>query len=406
MLNDPFLGRFFGDQPRFGLPEERAQRGLGSGVIISPDGVILTNNHVVAQADKIRVKLPDDREVDAQVVGTDPKSDVAVLRVEEKNLPFIAVADSSKNRVGDIVLAIGSPFALSHSVTMGIISALNRNTTGITEYGDFIQTDAAINPGNSGGALINMRGELIGINTAIVSGSGGNQGIGFAIPSNMAMAVKDAILKDGHVVRGWLGVMIQPVTPEIADNLGAKDRKGVLVSDVTKDGPAHKAGLKRGDIILKIDDTETTDPAQLKNLIAAKGKATRVKVGLLRDNKPVELMVTLGELPDEARAGKNEPSQLKEDLGLFSGVTVKKLDPQIRERLRIPEEVKGVLVADVEAGSAAAEFGLQPGDIVMEVNRKATPDIPAFKQAVQKEAKRLLLLIYRDGNTLFLAISK
>jgi len=335
-FSDPFF-HFFFDQPgrSFRDAPRRREQSLGSGVIVGADGVIVTNNHVVAQAEKIRVALKDGRELEAKLVGSDPKSDVAVLRVDAKDLPAIAVADSSKIRVGDLVLAIGNPFGIGQTVTMGIISAVGRANIGITDYEDFIQTDAAINPGNSGGALVTMDGLLVGINTAIVSRSGGYQGIGFAIPSNMAMQVKDSILKHGKVIRGWLGVAIQDVTEELSKSLEVPARSGVLVSDVTPDSPAAKAGLKRGDVITAIDGVKTTDSAHLRNLVALAGKGKKVKVDLLREGKEKSFEVTLGEQPaDGTSAGLG--GEGTEDTGLFAGVSVQELDPAARGRLRIP----------------------------------------------------------------------
>ncbi|MBN2358175.1 MAG: DegQ family serine endoprotease [Deltaproteobacteria bacterium] len=417
----PFGGspfhRFFGIppgmEPDLGQPAPGPgggwfQQGLGSGVIISADGLILTNNHVVAQADEIKVELSDERQLEAEVVGTDPKSDIAVIRVKEKNLPAIAVADSSRVRVGEVVLAIGSPFGLSHSVTMGIISAIGRANVGIIEggYEDFLQTDAAINPGNSGGALVNMRGELVGINTAIASRSGGYQGIGFAIPSSMAMSVKDSLLKHGRVIRGWLGVAIQNLTPELAENMGVKARHGVLISDVTRESPAQKSGLRRGDIVLKIDGKATNEVSELRNLIAMKGKGATVRLSVLRDNREREIAVELGELVDDQAAVGTAPAEGKQEQGLLSGLTVRNLDPATRRKHDLPAETRGVLVTEVRSRSPAARSGLRPGDIVVEVNRSPTPDVEAFRKAAASADQRVLLLIDRDGNTIFLALSR
>jgi len=413
--------RFFGVPPGFGPDQEGQtpgpgpgqggelfQQGLGSGVIVSADGLILTNNHVVEQADEIKVELSDERQFEAEVVGTDPKSDIAVIRVKQKNLPAIAVADSSKVRVGDVVLAVGSPFGLTHSVTMGIISATGRANVGIIEggYEDFLQTDAAINPGNSGGALINMQGELVGINTAIASRSGGYQGIGFAIPSSMAIGIRDALLKHGRVIRGWLGVAIQNLTPELAENMGVKARQGVLISDVSQGSPAAKAGLKRGDIVLKIDGQATNEVSDLRNLIAMKGKSAQVKLGLLRDNREREIAVELAELIDEQATIGATPAEGKQEQGLLSGLTVRNLDPATRKKNELSPDVNGVLVTEVGPRSPAARSGLRPGDVVLEVNRKPTPDVAAFKQAATGAGQRVLLLVDRGGNTIFLALAR
>jgi serine protease Do len=405
-FSDPFFRFFFDDPSRsFRDAPRRREQSLGSGVIVSADGVIITNNHVVAQADKIRVALKDGREFQAKLVGSDPKSDVAVLRVEAKGLPAIPVADSAKTRVGDLVLAVGNPFGIGQTVTMGIISAVGRANMGITDYEDFIQTDAAINPGNSGGALVTMDGLLVGINTAIVSRSGGFQGVGFAIPSNMAMQVKDSILRDGKVIRGWLGVAIQDVTEELGKSVGIAAKTGVLVSDVTSDGPAAKAGLKRGDVITAIDGVKTNDSAHLRNVVALAGKGKKVRVDALRDGKEKSFEITLGELPADG-AGHGSGAQQTEDAGLFAGVSVRELDAATRGQMRIPEHVRGVLVTRIEPRSSAAGTGLRPGDVILEVNRTETPSVDTFRKAASKNEGRALVLVYRDGVTIFLSLSR
>jgi serine protease Do len=402
-FSDPFFRYFFDmpDMPRQRNPEQR-ERSLGSGVIISTDGVILTNNHVVERGDKIRVALHDGRALDAKIVGTDPESDVAVLRVDAKDLPAIEMADSSKTRVGDLVLAVGNPFGLGQTVTLGIISATGRANMGITDYEDFIQTDAAINPGNSGGALVDMNGRLIGINTAIVSRTGGYQGIGFAIPSNMAMQVKDAILGHGKVMRGWLGVAIQDVTDDLARSMNLQARRGVLVSDVTPDSPAAKAGLERGDVILSVNGHATNTSAQLRNRIALAGQAARVKLEYERDRKPHSVEITLGEMPNDSGGGAAQ----EVDAGLLGGVTAQPLDRAARNRLRVPDTVNGIVVAKVEPGSAAAEIGLREDDVIIEVNRTETPNVDAFRKAAKQSTQSVLLLVYRDGSTLFMSLNR
>jgi serine protease Do len=406
-FSDPFF-RFFFDQPGRGLrePSNRREQSLGSGVIVGADGVIVTNNHVVSQADKIRVGLKDGRELEAKLVGADPKSDVAVLRVDAKDLPAIPVADSSKIRIGDLVLAIGNPFGLGQTVTMGIISAVGRANMGITDYEDFIQTDAAINPGNSGGALVTMDGQLVGINTAIVSRSGGYQGVGFAIPSQMAMQVKDAILRDGKVVRGWLGVAIQDVNEELARTLNVTPRLGVLISDVTPDGPAAKAGIKRGDIVTAIDGVKTNETAHLRNLVSLAGKGKKVRVELRRDGTDKSVEVTLGELPADGLGAPNASTPETEETGLFAGVSVQELDSVARSRMRIAPAIRGVLVSQVEPDSRAASLGLRAGDVIMEINRTETPNVDAFRKAAKATERRALVLVYRDGVTLFMSLSR
>lgn len=396
-----FLFHFFGPGDGGNMPKQQA---LGSGVVIDSDGIILTNNHVIAGADEVRVRFKDSEDIEAKVIGSDPKSDVAVLKIDKKNLPALPVADSSKERVGDLVLAVGNPFGLSHSVTMGIISATGRADMGIAAYEDFIQTDAAINPGNSGGALVNIKGELVGINTAIASRSGGSQGIGFAIPSNMAMAVQDAIRKHGRVVRGWLGVAIQELNEDLAEGMNLKRHQGVVVADVEEDSPAEKGGLKRGDVILSIDGTRTTSTGVLRNLVAAKGKGAKVKLRVLRDGKNRELKVALGEQPEDP--SQAAVSQKGEKADALAGLRVAPLDRAVRSRQEIPKRIKGVVVRSIDQGSPARRYGLRPGDVIVEVNRRATPNLKAFNRAVKATGKRLLLLVYRDGNTIFLAVRR
>ena len=346
LFEHPFFRDFFG-QPFEGIPKERRERSLGSGVIVSEDGTILTNYHVVADAEEILVTLTDDREFNAEVVGSDPQSDVAVIRLKEtpadlEPLPF---GDSSKLRMGDVVLAIGNPFGLAHTVTMGIVSATGRANVGIADYEDFIQTDAAINPGNSGGALVSLKGEFIGINTAIVSRTGGYQGIGFAIPSNMAQSVMESLIEHGKVVRGWLGVVIQDMNRDLADAMGLDTTRGVLVSDVMEDSPAQKAGLKREDLILRVNDTKVDNTGQLRNTIATLGAGTEVALTILRDGQEKEITLTLGERPgkEQLRAGKMETEE-----GLLQGLSVSPLTPLTRQQFNIPDTVKeGVVVKAV-----------------------------------------------------------
>lgn len=401
-FSDPFF-RFFFDRQRAPAPMSRREQSLGSGVIVSNDGIIITNNHVVADADEIRVALKDGREFKAKLVGADRESDVAVLRLEDaKDLTPIPVADSSKMRIGDMVLAIGNPFGVGQTVTMGIVSAVGRANMGITDYEDFIQTDAAINPGNSGGALVNMDGALVGINTAIVSRSGGYQGIGFAIPSNMAMQVKDAILTHGRVVRGWLGVSIQDLTDDLAKELNVGPRAGVLVADVANASPASKAGLQRGDIITAIDGARMEDARHLRTSVALAGAGRKIKVEVLRDGKSRSFEVTLEEIPTEA--GKVKGSS--EESGVFAGVVVQELTPSLRKRYDIPTDVQGVLVSEVEPDSSAAELGLRPGDVIVQVNRKDIGSVQDFRKVARESQQRALVLIYRDGGALFLSLSR
>jgi serine protease Do len=403
-LNDPFFRQFFGDQfgKQFNIPREQLQRSLGSGVLVSPDGYILTNNHVVDGSTEIKVALADKREFTARVVGTDPQTDVAVLKVNAQNLPAITFGDSSNVQVGNFALAIGDPFGVGQTVTMGIISAVGRGNLGIEDYEDFIQTDAAINPGNSGGALINDQGELIGINTAIVSsGAQGNQGVGLAIPINMARQVMDQILKHGKVTRGYLGVQIQEVTPAIAKAFGLSGARGALVGDVTPDGPAAKAGMIKGDIIVELNGEPIADSRTLRLRIAQTAPGTSVRLKVFRNGGEREFSVTLGELPAKAEAfnGGNQPG------GALEGVSVDELTPPVLSQLGLPARTRGVVVTGVKPDSLAAEAGLQRGDVIQEANRQAVASVADFERAISKAGKGpILLLVNRRGTTLYIAI--
>src|SRR5512146_1972371 len=298
LFDDPFFRRFFGDQfPHPNIPKEHKEQSLGSGVIVSDDGYIVTNNHVIEKAQEIKVLLLNKKDYTAKLVGADPKTDIAVIKIDAKGLPALPWGDSGKLKVGEIVFAIGNPFGLNQTVTMGIISAVGRANVGIADYEDFIQTDAAINPGNSGGAMINPRGELIGINTAILSRTGGYQGIGFAVPSSMARQVMDSLRKYKKVVRGWLGVSIQEVTSDLAEEFGVKELKGALVSGVIKGSPAEKAGIKQGDVILLFNSKVVDDTGHLRNMVSQTPIGTTVKVRLLRKKKEIDADVVIAELP-------------------------------------------------------------------------------------------------------------
>ncbi len=408
-FNDPFFRDFFGDdfwQP-FSIPRERREQSLGSGVIVGPEGYIITNNHVVENAEKIKVFLADRRELEADTVGTDAKTDIAVLKVDEEKLPVLQIGDSSKVRVGDIALAIGNPFGLGQTLTMGIVSATGRGNLGIEDYEDFIQTDAAINPGNSGGALINTRGELIGINTAIISrGSQGNQGIGFAVPINLARQVMDQILKHGKVIRGWLGVMVQDVTPSIAKAMGLKEARGALVGDVSPGSPASKGGIEKGDIILEVAGKPIDDKSDVALKIAETRPGTTLNIKLYRDGKELDASVAIGELKDEHQGEAGFKSGGSASL---IGVEVEDLTPQIARQLDLSPTTRGVVVVSVEAGSPAADAGLRRGDVIMEVDRKSVSTVSEYRRAVREAeaesgGKPILLLINRDGSTIFAAV--
>jgi serine protease Do len=406
-FNDPFFRRFFGHRfpPHGGLPRERREKSLGSGVIVSKEGVVLTNNHVVEHAETITVALSDEREFSAKIVGTDPKSDLAVLQLqgEVKDLKPLSFGDSNRLRLGDVVIAIGNPFGVGQTVTMGIVSAKGRADMGIVDYEDFIQTDAAINPGNSGGALINMEGKLVGINTAILSRSGGYQGIGFAIPANMARPIMESLRKHGKVIRGWLGVAIQELKPEMARALKVDATRGVLISDVTAGSPADKAGLERGDVVLAINGERVSSSARLRNLVAAAGAGVTVKLELLRGEEQLELQVRLGEMPVTAGG----VATLDQDEGVLGGLTVVGLSEASRDKYEVPKRIPhGVVVKEVARGSNADRAGIRSGDVILEINRRPIKDVEQFATLYKRAKGRLLLLVYRNGSTLYLLLSK
>jgi serine protease Do len=386
-------------------PDNFPRSGLGSGVVIAP-GTVLTNYHVVSDADQLKVGTADKHELDADVIGKDPKSDLAVLKVrgDTSKLKPLPLGTSSRLRLGDVVLAIGNPFGLGQTVTMGIVSAKGRANVGIVDYEDFIQTDAAINPGNSGGALVDMEGNLVGINTAILSRTGGNVGIGFAIPTDMAKPIVDSLVKGGRVVRGWLGVSIQDVDQDLASALKLPNVNGVVVSDVQSDGPAFKAGLHRRDVILSIDGKAVESTGQFRNTIASMGSGKSVKLGLLREGKKQDLSVALAEVPTDLRrvAWSDEKSASSLD-----GLTLESLSPSLRNRFDIGSEVRsGVVVTDVQSGSPAARTGLRLGDVILEVNREKVASVASVKQQLQKSGKRTLLLVYREGTTVFVVVRR
>ncbi len=401
---DPFFRQFFGNDffKNSPVPKERREKSLGSGVIVSPEGYILTNNHVVDHASEVMVTMADKREFKARVVGTDPRTDVAVLKIDGSNFPFLTLADSSKIAVGDVVLAIGDPFGVGQTVTQGIVSAMGRSGLGIEQVEDFIQTDAPINPGNSGGALVDVEGRLIGINTAILGSSGGSQGIGFAVPINMARADMDQIIAHGKVDHGYLGILPQDITPALAKSFNTAT-KGALVGEVTPNSPASRGDLKTGDIILDVNGQPVEDANQLRLKIGMLPSGTDVKMNVLRDGKPLTLSVKLGEYPSTEQRASLDKEQSN---GGLEGVTVQNITPDVAGDMNLAPHTKGVVVQEVSPSSRAAEAGLQPGDVIQQLNHRPVNDMRDYNQAMTsaKKDSPVLLLINRDGNNLFLAV--
>ena len=412
-FNDPFFQQFFGDQGQGQTPRQEREQSLGSGVIITADGTILTNNHVIDGATDIKVDLADKREFTAKLVGTDAKTDIAVLKIDASGLPTLKFGDSSTLQVGDLVLAVGDPYGIGETATMGIVSATGRSGLGIENYEDFIQTDASINPGNSGGALIDLHGDLVGINTAILSGGGegmggegGNQGIGFAIPINMAHSVMDQIVGHGKVLRGYLGLLPEDVNASLAKQFGLSQAGGALVAEVTPDTPASKAGIKQGDVILKVngDPVESANGLRLKISQSAPGTSVRLQVS--RDGKTQDMNVTLGEYPADKPETANS-NDGNESGGTLKGVQVQALTSQMTEQLQIPNGVHGVIVTGVDPSSAAAGTQLQQGDVIEEVNHKPVTSIETYRQAIASSGdKAVLLLVYstRGGGSQYIVV--
>jgi serine protease Do len=409
-FDDPFFRRFFGEEfeRRMPAPRDFREQGLGSGVIVTTDGYIVTNNHVVEGSGELTVSLPDKRTFKAKVVGTDPKTDVAVIKIDVQNLPVLPWGDASQLQVGEMVLAVGNPFGLTQTVTMGIISAVGRANMGIVDYEDFIQTDAAINPGNSGGALVNLKGELIGINTAIFSQSGGYMGIGFAIPSNMAKSVMQSLIKHGKVIRGWIGVSVQELNADLAKEFGVTETEGALVAEVMEDSPASKAKLERGDIITGYNGKPVRGPAQLRQFVAETAPGTQVALAILRDKKTEHVNIVIGEVPKELSKlsrGDRDSSRSRGDHAL-AGVTVENLSGQQgpfgRSKVRA-----GVVVTEIEPESPAERAGLRVGDIIREINRKPVKDVADFERLTSRlrAGSPVLLLLNRGNATIFLSIS-
>jgi serine protease Do len=406
--NDPFKD-FFGEDffKRFfgGGSMKQTVKSLGSGVIVTADGYILTNNHVVQGASKLTVILNDKKKYDAKIIGADPQTDVAVIKIGADNLPTAVLTNSDNVKIGQWVVAVGNPFQLMHTVTAGIISAKGRSSVGLADYEDFIQTDAAINPGNSGGALADLDGRVVGINTAITSPSGGNVGIGFAIPINMAREVMEELIKHGSVSRGYIALYPQDITNELAKSFNLKSTKGVLVGDVVKDGPADKAGIKTGDIILKYNNNKVENSVQLRNMVAETKPNTQVPVVILRNNNEMELKVKISERPVKI-AENNIENKSK---GNFSseriGLTVQNLTPDIAANLGFENE-KGVIVANVELGSAAEDAGIKQHDLIKEINRIKIKSIQEFENIIShlKKGDTAAILIQRGKTSFYVAL--
>ncbi len=425
-FNDPMFRRFFGipDEQDTPAPNNRRRGGgrgeegtegkkrsqpigLGSGVIVSAEGHVLTSAHVIEGADEILITLGKDKhEYKAKKIGSDTATDIAVLKIEGSNLRPIVFADSDKLRVGDLAIAVGNPFGLTQSVTMGIVSALGRDGTHITEYENFIQTDASINPGNSGGALVDMEGRLIGINAAIFSRSGGNQGIGFAVPANLAHSVMESIMKTGRVSRGFLGIGLQPLTEDLAKQFKLETTRGALVTQVEPKSPAEKAGIESGDVVLNVNGMKIDDPQELRLLVAGLVPGTKTEVKIWREGREKTVNVTLMERPSGNIASATEEAK-PADPDVLDGVTVGDLDTELRKQFDIPESVqKGVVVTKVDEDSASADAGIRAGDVILEVNRQAVTNA---KQAVDlseklKKEKKVLLRVASKGASRYVVV--
>ncbi|SEQ90921.1 serine protease Do [Nitrosomonas sp. Nm51] len=415
-FGDDLFKRFFGDdftgiprRPRFDAPQrERQIIGHGSGFVFaaksdfkSDKTYILTNNHVVADANRILVKFQDGREYVATITGRDPQSDIAVIEIKAEGRPALALADSSKAEVGEWVIAIGNPFGLSNTLTVGVISAKGRTSLGISDYEDFIQTDAAINPGNSGGPLVDLNGEVVGINTAIFSRSGGYMGVGFAIPINLGKVIAHQLIEKGEVTRGYLGIAIQPLTAELAESFGIDPGQGILVAEVTKNSPADKAGLRQGDVIVSYDGEPVIDVGSFRNRVSLTPPGSREHLTVLRDGEKSDLTITIGKLFMDSQVAQGS-AQGAENIGL----TVQNLTPQLAEQFDV-KPGEGVVITKVQAGSIAASAGIEIGSVILQVNRKTVNSVSEFKRAVKENSgkKRALLLIRKDNVQRYVALS-
>src|SRR5437762_12540245 len=410
-FGDDTLRQFFGGQSPQRQGKQTLQ-GLGSGVIVSPDGYIVTANHVVSGADEILVGLGAElRKYKAKKVGADPGTDVALLKIEEKNLPSINFADSEKARAGDVVLAIGNPFGLRQTVTMGIISAVGRGGMGIVDYGNFIQTDAAINMGNSGGALVDVEGRLLGINTAIFSRSGGNQGIGFAIPANLTREVMQSLREKGRVVRGYVGASVESLTPDLADAMKLKGQPtGALVGELEPNAPAAKAGIKTGDLIAAVNGKKINDARELRLMIGSMPPATKAQIEVNREGQTKTFDIQLAEMPpnaaDEGAETSSDETTQPEKTTVFGGVAITNITDDIRSALNLPKDIQGAVIAEIDPDSPAAKAGLREGDVIQEVNKqpvKSAKDLVAISKKL-KSKEKILMRVYSQGRSSYVAL--
>ncbi len=396
-FGEDFFRRFFEQRPNTQkpqkMPKKRRSVGQGSGFVISSDGYILTNNHVVGNADSVTVQMEDGNEYPAKIIGTDPPSDLAVIKIERSDLPFLSLGDSNMLEVGDWVLAVGNPFGLSHTITAGIVSAKGRSGIGLNDYENFIQTDAAINPGNSGGPLVNLDSKVVGINTAIFSRSGGYMGIGFAIPVNMAKRIKDQLIADGKVTRGRLGVYIQNLTKDLAESFEMENDDGILVSKVIAESPAENAGLKQGDIILELNGKPVEKVADFRNYIAMTDPGTKISLTILRNGSKEKLKVTVGKMNTNEQGQPSLPGKLPK-----LGLSLQKLTPELASELGYDDE-NGVLVTAVEPGSNAAETGIKRGDLIVEINRKSVSTPVQVRKIIADSNGKHLLLLIKNGDS-------
>jgi serine protease Do len=395
LFSDPFFDKFFG---QYQVPRERREHSLGSGVIVDRAGYVMTNSHVIEGASEIKIALLDKREFSARVIGSDPKTDIALLKIDASDLPFLQFGDSSSIEIGEFVLVVGNPFGVGQTVTLGIVSATGRGGFGIEAYEDFIQTDAPINPGNSGGALVNVRGEVVGINTAMVSG----QGVGFAVPINLAQQVMNQIRKNGRVIRGFLGATAQTMSSQMLQAFGLTGQpRGALVTDVMAHSPAARSGLLKGDIILEMNGEPLEDSRSLSLKVSMTPPGTNVRLRIFRDGRSMELTATLAELEEKAVAAD---TARRDSHGPRFGVTVTALTPAILRTLGLPAGTQGVVVSDVQPGSVAEEAALQTGDVIQEVNRKAVANMAEYEKAMQSVDTMVMFLINRKGEHSYVAL--